>query len=343
MAGERSILYIGNRLTKHGFNPTTIDLLSEKLGRRYSIQTTSSARNSLGRLLDMLTSVYRLRKQVDLVLIDTYSTLAFYYAFLSGALCKLLGLKYVPILHGGDLPARLVSSSKMCRMLFGRSYVNVSPSLFLKDIFEGQGYKVRHIPNFIEIDNYPFRMRSRTRPKLLFVRSFHKQYNPVLAVRILKATLESFQDSTLCMVGPDKDGSLHAVTSTAKELRLSDRLRITGGLSKKEWTALSVDYDFFINTTNYDNMPVSVIEAMALGMVVISTNVGGLPRIIKHGVNGILVEPDNQAQFASWIKRIVNNPALAESLSWGARRTAEQFDWSRIEPVWTELIDSARE
>src|SRR5690606_3884763 len=217
------------------------------------------------------------------------------------------------------------------------------PSLFLKDIFEGQGYKVRHIPNFIEIDNYPFRMRSRTRPKLLFVRSFHKQYNPVLAVRILKATLESFQDSTLCMVGPDKDGSLHAVTSTAKELRLSDRLRITGGLSKKEWTALSVDYDFFINTTNYDNMPVSVIEAMALGMVVISTNVGGLPRIIKHGVNGILVEPDNQAQFASWIKRIVNNPALAESLSWGARRTAEQFDWSRIEPVWTELIDSARE
>jgi glycosyltransferase involved in cell wall biosynthesis len=145
------------------------------------------------------------------------------------------------------------------------------------------------------------------------------------------------------MVGPDKDGSLHAVTSTARELGLSDRLRITGGLSKKDWTALSVDYDFFINTTNYDNMPVSVVEAMALGMIVISTNVGGLPRIIEHGVNGILVEPDNHIQFASWIRKIVENPTLAESLSHGARKTAEQFDWTRIEPKWTSLIDSVRE
>lgn len=338
-----TILYIGNRLTRHGLNPTTIDLLTVKLGKFCQVYTASSVRNPVGRLLDMLLAVWRLRNRVDLVLIDTYSTMAFYYAVCCGGVCLLLGIRYVPILHGGNLPSRLSRGKLFSRVLFGKSFVNVSPSLFLKEIFERHGYRVSYIPNFIEISNYPFRLRSRVSPKLLYVRSFHRIYNPVLAVRTSRYLLDFFPDVTLCMVGPDKDGSLHAVTSTARELGLSDRLRITGGLSKKDWTALSVDYDFFINTTNYDNMPVSVVEAMALGMIVISTNVGGLPRIIEHGVNGILVEPDNHIQFASWIRKIVENPTLAESLSHGARKTAEQFDWTRIEPKWTSLIDSVRE
>ena len=55
------------------------------------------------------------------------------------------------------------------------------------------------------------------------------------------------------------------------------KITITGILRKAEWIELSKDYDVFINTTNVDNMPVSVIEAMALGMPIVSTNVGGIP------------------------------------------------------------------
>ena len=79
------------------------------------------------------------------------------------------------------------------------------------------------------------------------------------------------------MVGPDKDGSLEKTKQYAKEKGVLHRVRFTGGLSKTEWIELSKDYNIFINTTNVDNTPVSVMEAMALGFPVISTNVGGVP------------------------------------------------------------------
>ena len=68
-------------------------------------------------------------------------------------------------------------------------------------------------------------------------------------------------------------------------------MNFTGKLSKQEWRDLSKDYNVFINTTNFDNTPVSVIEAMALGIPVVSTNVGGLPFLITDKVDGVLVEP----------------------------------------------------
>ena len=96
------------------------------------------------------------------------------------------------------------------------------------------------------------------------------------------------------MVGPDKDGSLSVVKQKATDLDVLDSIYFTGRLSKKEWISKSCDFSFFINTTNADNTPVSVMEAMALGFPVITTNVGGIPYLFINGVEGIQV-PANDA------------------------------------------------
>src|SRR5690606_32388170 len=121
----------------------------------------------------------------------------------------------------------------------------------------------------------------RPKPRLLWVRSFSQIYNPVLALKIVEILKLKAMEVSLCMVGPDKDGSLQRCKEMATELNLP--VSFTGLLSKQEWIALSRDFDIFINTTNFDNMPISVMEAMSLGMPVISTNVGGLPLLIENG------------------------------------------------------------
>lgn len=340
-SSSRGILYIGNRLTRHGLNPTGADTLTERLRQDFVVYTASSVRNQIGRMVDMLRSILACRRRVSVVLIDTYSTKSFYYAFACGMLCRLLRIPYVPILRGGSLPVRVQRSPRMSKMLFKAAAINVSPSSYLKKAFEKEGFKVECISNSINISDYPYRTRSSLSPKLLYVRAFQKLYNPVLAVQILKEILVRYPEATLCMVGPDKDGSLELVRREVSSLGLAGRVTLHGKLSKKEWVALSDGYDFFINTTNYDNMPVSVMEAMALGMVVISTNVGGVPALINHEENGILVEPNQTRGFVDWIYRLIEDPGLANQISAAAREKALSFDWSVVRPQWNGVITNA--
>ena len=138
------------------------------------------------------------------------------------------------------------------------------------------------------------------------------------------------------MVGPDSDGSLSKVKKFAKKQKVT--VNFTGKLSKKKWTNLSKDYNIFINTTNFDNAPVSVIEAMALGLPIVSTNVGGIPFLIANKKEGILVEQNNTEAMVNAIKSIYNNNKLAKLLTINARRKVEQFDWQEVKKLWFEIL-----
>ena len=97
--------------------------------------SSSHKKNILIRLIDMLWMCFKYRKSADYVLIDTYSTLNFYYAYFVSQLCRVLKLKYVPILRGGNLPERLKSSSKLSKSIFNNAFINVAPSLYIKSNF----------------------------------------------------------------------------------------------------------------------------------------------------------------------------------------------------------------
>ena len=150
---------------------------------------------------------------------------------------------------------------------------------------------MKSIPNSIDISLYPFLKRSKPKHKILWVRAFDKIYNPKLALETLELLIADFPDAELCMIGPDKDGSLNELSDLARKNSLPVTFR--GKMSKVEWIDISKDFDVFLNTTNFDNTPVSLIEAMALGLPVVSTNVGGIPYLIEDQCNGVLVEPDD--------------------------------------------------
>jgi glycosyltransferase involved in cell wall biosynthesis len=334
----KNLLYIGNKLSKTGKTETTIKTLSEALrSEGYTVYAVSNKKNKLWRLLDMLLAILKFSKKVDCVLIDTYSTSNFYYAYLCSQFCRLLKLKYIPILHGGNLPNRLHNNPKLSKALFKNAYKNIAPSLYTQSNFEKHGVtNIVCIPNSIKLKNYPFKQRTYETVKLLWVRSFSEIYNPLLAIKILKSLLDEGLQASLCMVGPDNDGSLWKAKKYAEKLNVE--VIFTGKLSKEAWISLSEGYNFFVNTTNFDNMPVSVIEAMALGLPVISTNVGGMPYLIETNEDGILVNPDDAVTFVEAIKRLQTNTDFTTNMTLRARQKVKDFDWELVKKRWIRIL-----
>lgn len=340
MAGKRTIVYIDNFLAEHGATPTTgvtLTKLFEKEG--YHVVRAGTKISKRARLLEMLGAIRRNRGAI--ILIAVYSTSAFYFAWACARLCRLLGVQYISCLHGGNLPQRITKNAGLCAQIFAHSYTNVVVSGYLQASLNQHGWPSILIPNSINIAQYPFLHRTTVQPRLLWVRSFHQIYNPQLAIHLVTALAVNYPTVTLTMVGPDKDGSLDACQKLAAKLGVHDKITFTGRLAVNEWVALSAKHDIFINTTNFDNLPVSVIEAMALGLPVISTNVGGLPYLVNNGQNGLLVNPNSTDEFIDAINSILSDSSFTASLSMEARNTAERFSELHVMQLWNKLLSEA--
>lgn len=335
---NKNLIYIGNQLESKGGAPTSIDFLAPLLEKEgYVVKTASSKKNKFLRLADMLLLILKNSQSSQVVLIDTYSTANFWYAYFSGRACQKLGIKYIPLLHGGELPLRLKRSPKACESLFKNAISNISPSIFIKEKFLEKGIsRVHYIPNSLRLEKYSFKARTTFKPKLLWVRAFSEIYEPLLAIKALEILLKKFPLAELCMVGPEKDSSLKTCQKYVEENKLP--VKFTGILEKQEWHILAAEYDIFLNTTKIDNTPVSVIEAMALGLPVVSTNVGGIPYLIENQLDGVLVSFNNPVETAGAIEALLENPEKAKKIAASARLKVEKFDWEVVKKMWNEVL-----
>lgn len=336
---NKRILYIGNMLTDFGYTPTGIDFLGKLfVDNGYKVLFASDKKNKIVRLLSIIKRIISYRNHYDIIIIDTYSAIAFYYSLITAWVARLLNKPYIPILRGGNLPNRLKRSPWLIKQVIMPAFRVVSVSQYLQQVFAALR-PIEYIPNFINLPKYPFKQRTTFSLRLLWVRSFHTIYNPKLAVEIVAVLKRDYPTISLTMVGPDKDGSRAAVESLAEQLGVRENIEITGKLSKEAWIELAFHHDIFINTTNFDNMPVSVIEVMALGLPVVSTNVGGIPYLIENGVDGLLVDKNDCDGFCKSITRIIQQTDLSKQICTTARKKAETFDSEAIAKQWILIFN----
>jgi glycosyltransferase involved in cell wall biosynthesis len=99
--------------------------------------------------------------------------------------------------------------------------------------------------------------------------------------------------------------------------------------------------DVFLNTSTVDNAPVSLLEAMACGLCVVTTDVGGIPWLVERDREAVLVPPRDEVAMAEAARRVMAEPGLAASLSRAGRARAETHDGARIYPRWADLLVGA--
>lgn len=337
---QTTILMIGNYLRSPKHNRNVWHSLADRLPEvGWKVLTTSSQENQLLRLLDMLTTIFRKRHQYSIAQIDVFSGKAFAFAKFGAMLLNLIKKPVILTLHGGGLPDFAQTHARAVQRLLNSAAVVVTPSPFLQQGLSQFRPDIRYIPNPVQLSLMSYRQRNQVQPKLIWVRAFHEIYNPTMAVRVLDLLKTDYPLITLEMIGPHKgDGSLHRVRRFSAERQLSQKLHIIPGVEHDQIPDLLNQADIFINTSNYDTSPRSLIEAMACGLCVVSTNVGGVPWLVDDGENGLLVPPNDFIGMANAIRSILEGPELAAQLSRNARKKAEQHDWQTILPQWDALF-----
>ncbi len=334
------MLLVGNFLSATlGGNSVCEDLAERLIPLGWPVLTTSSQPGRLSRLGDMLTTVWKQRHSYRVAHVDVYSGPAFLWAEAVCLTLQVINKPFVLTLHGGNLPAFARRWPGRVRRLLVSAAAVTAPSRFLLEEMTPYRSDLRLQPNPLTTNSYAFRLRERPQPRIVWLRALHAVYNPSLATRVVSLLAPDFPQIELTMIGRDKgDGSKQIVQQMAKELDITERITFTGKVPRAAVADWLDRGDIFLNTADVDNTPLSVLEAMASGMCIVSTNVGGIPYLLEHDVDALLVPPRDEVAMAAAVRRVLTEPGLAERLSRNANKKAMQFDWSVVLPQWDELL-----
>ena len=338
MSAPPRIGFVGPMLGRNaGWVTTQGEVLADLFrGERWHVRETSTRPSRLGRMADTTWSILRWRGEVDIVVLSVFSGPAFAMADWSSILTRLLRIPTVMVLHGGNLPAFAKSHPRWTRRVIGRAARVVAPSQFLAAGIGDREAVV--IPNVIKIDDVAHRRRDHVAPLLLWMRTFHPIYNPVMAVRAFERVQEVQPDARLTMAGQEK-GLLTLVQEEVEARGLGLQVEFAGFLDAQGKADAFESHDIYVHTNNVDNMPVSMIEAAAAGMVIVATRVGGIPLMLDHEVSALLVDADDDEAMAKAILRLTRDPGLASRLSQAGRSLAEDSAWPSVQRRWVDLFD----
>ena len=276
-------------------------------------------------------------KGVDVAHIFSASYSSFLLAPLPACLvARLRGAQVLVNYRSGECRDHLKGSAIARRVLKGVDRL-VVPSGYLVDVMREFGLDPQIVPNIIDFSQLSFRLRSPLRAHLVCTRGFHPYYGVDVVVRAFAEVQKSWPEAQLDLVG---GGILEReIRELVRRLGLAG-VNFLGVASRKQIGQIYDAADIFVNGSNLDNMPVSVLEAFASGTPVVSTAPEGIHYIVEHGRTGLLSEPGDVAGLASNIIRVLEDSKLATQLAQNAFAESSRYCWDSVRDQWMSVYQS---
>jgi glycosyltransferase involved in cell wall biosynthesis len=341
---KQKILVVGLFLSeknKTKITRTAADQLAELLAKNnHAVITVSTKLNQAARMIDTLLTVILKASQFKIAVVPLYGGFKSYlWESITTQLLKLLNKKVILIVHGGSIPARMKKDATKYLKSFKRADVIVAPSAFMTSTFKEYNAESELIENVVNLNDYHFHHKENFRPRILWMRTLEDIYNPEMAVRVAAILAKKYEDFRMVMAGYDR-GSLELVKQLAKELGVQDKIELPGYISKEQKNKYASELDIYICTNRIDNAPVSFIEMMALGLPVVSVNIGGIPYLLEEGYNGLMVNLDDDTAMAKKISSIVEQPQIGKQLAANGKEFSKRFGEAPVLQKWESLFAS---
>jgi L-malate glycosyltransferase len=241
--------------------------------------------------------------------------------------------------RGGEAASFLDHSFFTVKMSLRRAQVLAVPSQFLHQIFAGYGFAVRIVPNIIDLDRFTPASPAvdKIDPHIVVARNLEPIYDNATALRAFALVKREIPGARLTIAGSGPD--LPMLNRLAQELGISNAVTFSGRLDNERMALLYRSARIVLNPSLADNMPNSILEALACGVPVISTSVGGVPFLVTHEKTALLVPvQDPQA-----ILRVLNDSLLAQRLTVAGLSLAQEFSWPKVRESLFAAYHSAQE
>ena len=250
-------------------------------------------------------------------------------------------IRCIPVIvnyRGGEAAAFLERSVRWVRPTLAAASLLAVPSEFLREIFARHRIASEVLPNIVDLTLFRFAVRRQSAaPHLVVTRNLEAIYDIPTAMRAFARVRDAFPAARLSVAGTGPE--LQRLQALAASLGVADAVRFAGRLDRDQVAALYSGADVMLNPSRVDNMPNSVLEAMACGLPVVSTRAGGVPYIVRDGVSALLVDAGDAEAMATAILCVLRDARLASRLVTAGFADVQHYTWPRVRVRLAELYE----
>ena len=288
---------------------------------------------ALFRLVPYVMQLWRVASRVQLFHVMANSGWAWH--FFAAPAIWIGKLRCVPTLvnyRGGSAEAFFVRSFFWIEPTMQLADRLIVPSGFLQQVFAKFGLKTEVVPNVIDLNRFapdPSKKTPQSNgPQIIVTRNLESIYDIGTALRALAIVKSMWPDVRMTVAGggPERD----MLVDLTQVLNLTLNVTFTGRLDNERMALVYRQADVFVNPSLVDNMPISILEALASGVPVVTTNVGGIPFLVEHDRTAMMVPPGDAAAMAAAILELLGDRAKAERLASAGRDYVQRYNWQSV-------------
>lgn len=304
-----------------------VEILQRKLRNEGHTADIFSTKGSVLWRLGLLCKLRKAAHKYDVLHIHCCSGWGFLPAVVGVIVGRQLGKRVVMTYHGGGGDSFFANHSQLVRHYLMRTDANIVLSGFLANVFDKHRIPYVVIPNILEFDESNYQDRQVLHPRFICTRAHEPLYNIPCILRAFQIVTNEIPTATLTLVG---NGSQHEeLIKMARNMGLNNVV-FTGRVDNNEIYRQLEKADILLSSPKVDNMPVSILEAMNAGLLVISSRVGGVPFIVENEHTGLLFDNDDSDKLAELMLWSIKNQALAKAIIQHGRQSVGKYSWANI-------------
>ena len=285
---------------------------------------THKTGSSLSKSFVFLGSIFRLLytlvsdRKIRIVHIHGASYGSFYRKFVVFLISKyVFRKKIIYHMHGGGFQVFFNKSNplskKLIRLLFSKSDIVICLSKsWIK--YYSENFKTKKLIELANIIEYPVRMDVSANGdllSLLFLGLICNEKGIFDLVDVIAVNQEHYRNRLVLRIGGN--GEVKRLQDLIREKHIEDMVHFLGWITSDEKAKVLENSSIYILPSYHEGLPISILESMSYGKPVISTNVGGIPEIVKHRENGLLITPGNKGEIKSALDFFIENPVAIKT------------------------------
>lgn len=331
------VLQIANYVEGAGGISSQVELYATNLQKEGICCKIISTKGSVLKRLKVIVSLLRISKNFDVFHIHACSNIGFFPAVVGISLGRLLNKKILLTYHGGDAEAFFSKHRHLVRLFLLKTDHNIVLSGFLGSVFDKYGIPYTIIPNIVKFRPELFKARDIIAPNFICIRSLRPIYNQECILKAYQIVKQVYPSASLTFLGDGIDRSkLEALVSS----NAIDNVRFVGRVPNSEIPSYLNKADIMLSSPVIDNMPVSLLEGFNSGLLVISSNVGGVPYMVKSGVNGLLFKSNDSRDLADKMLYACSHQDESKDMIRNAFHSMNNYSWQYVRNSYLSLCQN---